>query len=653
MAVRPFGGMKLQRTWFATDKTGFHVLHSLFQTCLQFPSITRYDEWFATKLLVDDGRCQGCTAIELRTGQLRPSTPRPSSSRPAASGASSPSPPTAPSRPADGLAIAYRAGVALKDMEFVQYHPTGLPGTGILITEASRGEGGVLRNTKGERYLADYDLGEPLPLDDPRHPQLRTMELGPRDRLSQAFIKEQEKGNTYSGTYGDYVHLDIQHLGEHRIDTKLPFVRELARNYGGIDPVTESIPVRPVVHYMMGGIDTDIEAATSLPGLYAAGECACVSINGANRLGSNSLTELVVFGARAGRNAANLRTRPIRPRSIAWSHRSTRERARIRRILEQPSGGDRVAELRREMTTTMEEGAGIYRTQEGIEQTYATLSDLRERFVSVDLDDRTNVYNTDLISALELDYMLEISLALAASARDRTESRGSHQRTDHPDRDDEQFLKHSLAMRGDDGTPEVSFRDVVITKWPPGSRTYGSTDQAKAAKDRIMSTAIDTMVRFEVFRYQPDWDEPTYQIYDVPYREDWVVLDALNYIKDTVDGSLTYRWSCRMGVCGSCGAMVNGYPKLTCAAFLSEYMPGPIPGRTAGQLQRRARFGDQHRRVHGKAGKRPAVDHSRGRRHRRSQIRVSPDAGPARRLSAVQHVHQLPAVLRRLPGFLA
>ncbi|MCY4113215.1 MAG: fumarate reductase (quinol) flavoprotein subunit [Chloroflexi bacterium] len=482
VAVRPFGGMKLQRTWFATDKTGFHVLHSLFQTCLQFSSITRYDEWFATKLLVDDGRCQGCTAIELRTGQLRPIYAKSVIIATGGFGRIFPFTTNGAIKTGDGLAMAYRAGVALKDMEFVQYHPTGLPGTGILITEASRGEGGVLRNNKGERYLADYDLGEPLPLDDPRHPQLRTMELGPRDRLSQAFIKEQEKGNTYSGTYGDYVHLDIQHLGEHRIDTKLPFVRELARNYGGIDPVTESIPVRPVVHYMMGGIDTDIEAATSLPGLYAAGECACVSINGANRLGSNSLTELVVFGARAGRNAANFASTSDPAAVDRLESQVDAERARIRRILEQPSGGERVAELRRDMTSTMEEGAGIYRTQEGIEQTYATLSDLRERFGRVDLDDRTNVYNTDLISALELDYMLDISLALAASARDRTESRGSHQRTDHPDRDDEHFLKHSLASRGDDGTPAVSFSDVVITKWPPGSRTYGSSDQAKAAK---------------------------------------------------------------------------------------------------------------------------------------------------------------------------
>src|SRR5439155_6015419 len=208
----------------------------------------------------------------------------------------------------DGMALAYRAGVPLKDMEFVQYHPTGLPGTGILITEAARSEGGILLNKDGYRYLQDYDLGKPLDVHDPNHPQKKAMELGPRDRLSQAFMKELDKGRTIKIKFGaedvDIVHLDVRHLGEKKIDKKIPFVRELAKNYAGIDPVYEPIPVRPVVHYMMGGIGTDIDAATNVPGLFAAGECACVSINGANRLGSNSLTELLVFGARAGRNAA-------------------------------------------------------------------------------------------------------------------------------------------------------------------------------------------------------------------------------------------------------------------------------------------------------------------------------------------------------------
>ena len=215
----------------------------------------------------------------------------------------------------DGMAMAYRAGVALKDMEFVQYHPTGLPGTGILITEASRGEGGILVNKDGHRYLQDYDLGQPLDINDPEHPQKRTMELGPRDKLSQGFIQEQHAGRTFEGEYGHYVHLDVTHLGEEKINKKIPFVRELSRNYIGIDPVYEPIPVRPVLHYVMGGIHTDAHGATSMPGLYAVGECACVNINGANRLGSNSLTELLVFGARAGQAAVDFAATQSRSQS--------------------------------------------------------------------------------------------------------------------------------------------------------------------------------------------------------------------------------------------------------------------------------------------------------------------------------------------------
>ena len=253
VAVRPFGGMKIERTWFAADKTGFHMLHTLFQTALKFKNVTRYDEWFATKLLVHDGRCQGVAAIELRTGQLRAIAGRAVILSTGGAGRIFPFTTNAAVKSGDGMAMAYRAGVPLKDMEFVQYHPTGLPGTGILITEASRGEGGILVNKEGYRYLQDYDLGQPIDVTDPKHPQKRTMELGPRDRLSQAFIKEREQGRTIDGPYGDFVHLDVRHLGQKKIDKKIPFVRELCRNYVGIDPVRELIPVRPVVHYMMGG----------------------------------------------------------------------------------------------------------------------------------------------------------------------------------------------------------------------------------------------------------------------------------------------------------------------------------------------------------------------------------------------------------------
>src|SRR5436305_3805870 len=305
IAVRPFGGMRKERTWFAADKTGFHMLHTLFQTSLKYNNDTRYDAWFATRLLVDDGRCQGVAAVELRTGDLQAIAGKAVIVCTGGGGRIFPFTTNAAIKTGDGMALAYRAGVPLKDMEFVQYHPTGLPGTGILITEAARGEGGILVNKDGYRYLQDYDLGQPLDVRDPNHPQKATMELGPRDRVSQAFMKERDKGRTIPGPYGDVVHLDIRHLGEAKIEKKIPFVRELARNYAGVDPVYEPIPVRPVVHYMMGGVSTDINGATPVAGLFAAGECACVSINGANRLGSNSLTELLVFGARAARRAAH------------------------------------------------------------------------------------------------------------------------------------------------------------------------------------------------------------------------------------------------------------------------------------------------------------------------------------------------------------
>src|SRR5437016_5175013 len=308
IAVRPFGGMKKERTWFAADKTGFHMLHTLFQTSLKYNAITRYDEWFVTKLLVDDGRVQGVVAIELMSGKIQAITSKAVIVCTGGCGKVFPFTTNANIKNGDGMALAYRAGCPLKDMEFVQYHPTGLPFTGILITEAARAEGGYMLNKDGYRYLQDYDLGKPEP-----KPVLRSMELGPRDRLSQAFVKEQEKGRTLEGPYGDYVHLDCRHLGAKIIDKKLPFVRELCLKYQGIDPVKEMIPVRPVVHYMMGGVATDIQGATALGGLYAAGEAACVSINGANRLGSNSLTECLVFGARAGKAAAAFASRQSEP----------------------------------------------------------------------------------------------------------------------------------------------------------------------------------------------------------------------------------------------------------------------------------------------------------------------------------------------------
>ncbi len=468
VAVRPFGGMKIERTWFAADKTGFHMLHSLFQTSLKYTAIKRYDEWFATKLLVENGRCQGVTAIEMRSGHVRLIAARAVILCTGGAGRVFPFTTNGAIKTGDGMAMAYRAGVPLKDMEFVQYHPTGLPGSGILITEGARGEGGILVNKDGYRYLQDYGLGPPEPW-----PRLRAMELGPRDKLSQAFVKEVQKGRTIKGPYGEVVHLDIRHLGQEKIDEGLPFVRELARRYAGIDPVYEPIPVRPVVHYMMGGVHTDVHGATPVPGLYAAGEVACVSINGANRLGSNSLTELLVFGARVGKSAATFALDHPEFDHTALAAQARDEQQRIAHDFIRKEGGtERIATLRAEMTQTMEAGAGIYRDEASLRETCDRLAGVRERFSHIRLDDRSLSFNTELTSALELDFMLDVADAVAHSALARTESRGSHQRTDHPKRDDERFLKHSMAYRTD-GAPRTEYLDVVITRWPPAERVYG------------------------------------------------------------------------------------------------------------------------------------------------------------------------------------
>jgi fumarate reductase flavoprotein subunit len=467
VSVRPFGGMSVHRTLFAADKTGFHMLHSLFQTSLKYDKIQRHDEWFVTSLLVEDGKVCGVTAINLHSGQVDSLAAKAVIVCTGGAGRIFPFTTNAAIKTGDGMALAYRAGVALKDMEFVQYHPTGLPGTGILITEAARGEGGWMVNKDGYRYLQDYGLGPPTD-----KPTLRKMELGPRDILSRCHIQEYQKGRTFEGPYGHYVHLDLRHLGEELIDEKLPFVRELVRNYVGIDPVYEPIPVRPVVHYMMGGIHTDIHSKTSLEGLYAAGEAACVSINGANRLGSNSLTELLVFGARSGRAAAQYALEAKTPTGNPLAQLVSDEQRRIEQTFLKKTGGrERIATIREEMQKAMEQGAGIYRTETDMRTTCETLRQLRERFANVTLDDRSQVFNTELTAALELDCMLDVAETVARSALLRKESRGSHTRTDFPNRDDANFLQHSLAYRTPDG-PRIEYLPATITRWPPEERKY-------------------------------------------------------------------------------------------------------------------------------------------------------------------------------------
>jgi len=468
VSVRPFGGMKKERTWFAADKTGFHMLHTLFQTSLKYNAVARYDEYYATKLLVDDGQVQGCVAIEISSGKIQAIAARAVILCSGGCGRVFPFTTNAAIKTGDGMALAYRCGAPLKDMEFVQYHPTGLPFTGILITEAARAEGGYLLNKDGYRYLQDYNLGKPQP-----EPVLRSMELGPRDRLSQAFVKEYEKGRTIEGPYGAVVNLDLRHLGEKKINAKLPFVRELCLKYENLDPVKELISVRPVIHYVMGGVHTDINGATPLKGLYAAGEAACVSINGANRLGSNSLTECLVFGARAGRDAAEFAAVQRMPGRYLLAQAADEEARLQDQFLNKTGGRERIATIREEMQKTMEQSAGIYRSGELLEKGANKLCELQERFLDVGLDDHGRTFNTELVAALELGSMLDVAEAMIQCALHRTESRGAHQRTDFPARDDQKFLAHSLVTRREGGIPEVSYLPVTITRWPPAERVYG------------------------------------------------------------------------------------------------------------------------------------------------------------------------------------
>jgi fumarate reductase flavoprotein subunit len=459
ISARPFGGMTTWRTCFAADKTGFHMLHTLFQTSLKFDQVERLDESFVTSLLVEDGRCVGIVALNQRSGSMSAVRAKTVIMTTGGNGRVYAFSTNGQICTGDGMALAYRAGVPLKDMEMVQFHPTGLPSTGILITEAVRGEGGYLVNSKGERFLKDY-----VPTK---------MELGPRDIISRAEISEFEKGNGFEGEYGNYMHLDVRHLGEKHIDEKLPFMRELGLDYVGIDIVHEPIPVRPVEHYMMGGIDVDITGATALPGLYAAGECADVGLNGANRLGSNSLSECLVFGAAAGRAAAQFAREAKAPTSNPVDALLRDETRRVeKRYLEASEGTEKLSEIRSELGRSMDENVGVFRTAEGLAAQVEKIEKLRDRYSRLKIEDTSRVFNTELTAALELDYMLELAEVTTASALNRKESRGAHARRDFPQRDDAHYLANTMATYVPGGKPKLSLRPVRITHWQPQARTY-------------------------------------------------------------------------------------------------------------------------------------------------------------------------------------
>ena len=460
VATRAFGGMSTKRTWYAADKVGFHMLHSLFQYSMQFDQIVRYDEQFVTKLLVDDGAVRGVASLDIREGVVRVILGRAVILATGGAGKIFPFTTNGTIKTGDGMALAYRAGVPLKDMEFVQYHPTGLPGTGILITEATRGEGGYLKNSKGERFLVEYDYGVG-----------NKAELGPRDMISRAIVQEIEAGRGIQGTYGEYVHLDLTHLGADKINKRLPMVRELAKIYIGVDPVTDPIPVRPVVHYMMGGVDTNIEAETALPGLYAAGECASASLNGANRLGSNSLTECLVFGASAGRNAVAFAKGSGEGNEAALVSQGDEEAARVEALRGRQKGGEKLSHIRQALNDATESGCGVYREQSSMDETVRSIASLKGRYADIGLQDSSKVFNTELIAAMELGAMLDVAEAMAVSAAGRNESRGAHTRKDMTTRDDVNCLHHSLC-HFDPAGPRLGKKDVTLGKWEPVERKY-------------------------------------------------------------------------------------------------------------------------------------------------------------------------------------
>jgi len=453
IAQRPFGAGGAPRTCYAADITGHVLLHVLYEQLVK-SQVTVYEEWFALDLVMDGDRCVGLTAWDLVHGGVQGVEAGAVVLATGGLGRMYRGTTNAYACTGDGMSMAWRAGVALKDMEFMQFHPTTLKANGVLITEGCRGEGGYLRNAEGDRFMFDYapNAGE----------------LASRDVVSRAEQTEIDQGRGVDGC----VLLDLTHLGAKKINTVLHGSRELSMDYAGVDPIEEPIPVRPGSHYHMGGVDTDVWGRTSMPGLYAAGECACVSVHGANRLGGNSLLETVVFGRRSGAAAAQ----DVRSNGSGAVFSPSAVRVAERRIAQLLYNFDGVRPhvIRDELADTMYSNAGIFRTAEGLEQCAADIADLRERYrdgLGVVIQDKSRTFNSDLIQALELGSMLQMADCLVTGAIARTESRGAHSRLDHPDRDDEHWLRHTLTSY-DDGQVALDYKAVTITEFEPAVRTY-------------------------------------------------------------------------------------------------------------------------------------------------------------------------------------
>jgi len=462
IAQREFGGHSHPRACYAADRTGHALLHTLFEQSMKYKAnITFYTEWYLLSLIYEEGSARGVTMMNIKTGEIEVVHAKTVLFGTGGYGRAYKITSNAFACTGDGIMAAYRAGIPLEDMEFVQFHPTGLHGQGILMSEAARGEGGYLLNGKGERFMDKYAKSK--------------MELAPRDIVSRAAQTEINEGRGINGK--DYIYVDLRHLGKEKILEKLPQIRQLAIDFLGVDCIDNPIPIQPTAHYSMGGIPVDIDCQvitdadkTKARGFFAAGECACVSVHGANRLGTNSLLDACVFGRRAGKAALDF-TLSAKHEKVNETEELRKARKRIDDLLDTPAT-ESVNDIRNELKETMSNHVGVYRTEEGLSLARGVLKILRERFKKARVTDHGKLFNTELVEALELSNMLEYSEVIIDGALARKESRGAHARVDFPKRDDVNWLKHTLAYKNADGSINLKHKPVSITKYQPEERKY-------------------------------------------------------------------------------------------------------------------------------------------------------------------------------------
>ena len=468
IAQRRFGGHTIKegeapafRACYAADRTGHMILQTLYQKCVSM-GVTFFDEFQVLDIKIEDGICKGVIAYEIATGDIHIFEARAVTFATGGFGKIYKVSSNAHSLTGDGPGMLYQKGLPLEDMEFYQFHPTGIYRLGILLSEAARGEGGILRNKDGERFMERYA------------PTIK--DLAPRDMVSRAIATEINNGNG-AGPKNDFVYLDLTHLGAETIKQKLPDITDFVRTYVKIEPINEPIPVQPTAHYAMGGIPTDINArvlsdadGSILPGVYSAGESACVSVHGANRLGTNSLLDIVVFGKRAGQSMVDY-VSSTKPSPLS-ENAAEELKNKIERLLEKEHNPEfSVPRIREELQDSMEENAKIFRSEESLNTQTNILKNLRDRYQNVTISDKGTVFNTELLEAIELEYLLDMSDTTVASALARKESRGAHSRIDHIERDDKNWLKHSFAFK-DGGEVKLKYKDVELGKYEPKERKY-------------------------------------------------------------------------------------------------------------------------------------------------------------------------------------